>query len=42
MNVNVWDVQDQIQALVRSGYAAKPVDLERLADPKAPLDNLLT
>jgi 3-phenylpropionate/trans-cinnamate dioxygenase ferredoxin reductase subunit len=42
MNVNVWDVQDQIQALVRSGYAGKPVDLERLADPKAPLDNLLT
>jgi 3-phenylpropionate/trans-cinnamate dioxygenase ferredoxin reductase subunit len=38
MNVNVWDVQEQIQALVRSGYAGKAVDPARLADPGIPLD----
>ena len=38
MNVNVWDVTDPIQALVRSG---KPVDLDRLADPQVPLTDLL-
>jgi 3-phenylpropionate/trans-cinnamate dioxygenase ferredoxin reductase component len=42
MNVNVWDVQDQIQALVRAGYAGRPVDLTKLADPDVPLDSLLT
>ena len=30
MNVNVWDVNDQIQALVR---AARPVDVAALTDP---------
>ena len=30
MNVNVWDVTDPVQALIRSG---KPVDIRRLADP---------
>jgi 3-phenylpropionate/trans-cinnamate dioxygenase ferredoxin reductase component len=40
MNVNVWDVQEQIQALVRAGYAGTSVDLAKLADPKAPLDDL--
>jgi 3-phenylpropionate/trans-cinnamate dioxygenase ferredoxin reductase subunit len=30
MNVNVWDVTPQIEALIRSN---KPVDLARLADP---------
>ncbi len=34
MNVNVWDVTDAIQALVRSG---RPVDSVRLADPAVPL-----
>jgi 3-phenylpropionate/trans-cinnamate dioxygenase ferredoxin reductase subunit len=34
MNVNVWDVTDDIQALIRSG---KPVDPARLADPAIPL-----
>jgi 3-phenylpropionate/trans-cinnamate dioxygenase ferredoxin reductase subunit len=34
MNVNVWDVTDAIQDLVRSG---QPVDPERLADPDVPL-----
>jgi 3-phenylpropionate/trans-cinnamate dioxygenase ferredoxin reductase component len=37
MNVNVWDVTDQIQALIRS---ARPVDRDRLADPDIPLENL--
>jgi len=34
MNVNVWDVTDDIQALVRSG---KPLDAARLADGSIPL-----
>jgi hypothetical protein len=38
MNVNVWDVTDSIQALVRSG---KPVDTATLADPRVPLELLL-
>jgi 3-phenylpropionate/trans-cinnamate dioxygenase ferredoxin reductase component len=38
MNVNIWDVTDPIQALVRSG---KPVDATRLADPRVPLEGLL-
>jgi 3-phenylpropionate/trans-cinnamate dioxygenase ferredoxin reductase subunit len=42
MNVNVWDVQDQIQALVRAGYAGKAVDLARLADPQVPLGDLVS
>jgi 3-phenylpropionate/trans-cinnamate dioxygenase ferredoxin reductase subunit len=41
MNVNVWDVQDDIQALVRAGYAGKQVDLDRLADEKVPLSDLV-
>src|SRR5882724_5147451 len=41
MNVNVWDVQDDIQKLVRAGYAGTVVDLERLAEPKVPLGELL-
>jgi 3-phenylpropionate/trans-cinnamate dioxygenase ferredoxin reductase component len=40
MNVNVWDVQDDIQALVRAGYAGKAVDLSRLANPEVPLGDL--
>ncbi|HEX5995260.1 MAG TPA: FAD-dependent oxidoreductase [Jiangellales bacterium] len=35
MNVNVWDVTEALQNLIRS---AKPVDPDRLADPDAPLD----
>jgi 3-phenylpropionate/trans-cinnamate dioxygenase ferredoxin reductase subunit len=34
MNVNVWDVNDQIQELVRAG---RPADPARLADPGVPL-----
>ncbi len=41
MNVNVWDVQDQIQALVRAGCAGKAVDLAALANPDVPLADLL-
>jgi 3-phenylpropionate/trans-cinnamate dioxygenase ferredoxin reductase component len=41
MNVNVWDVQDGIQALVRAGYAGTGVDLAKLADPAVPLEQLL-
>ena len=37
MNVNVWDVTDQIKALVESG---RVVDLDKLADPAVPLDTL--
>ncbi len=37
MNVNVWDVTDQIQALIRSRLR---VDRDRLADPDTPLTDL--
>lgn len=38
MNVNVWDVVDDVQALIRSGV---PVDADRLADPDVPLGDLV-
>jgi 3-phenylpropionate/trans-cinnamate dioxygenase ferredoxin reductase component len=41
MNVNVWDVQEDVQKLVRAGYAGQAVDLVRLADPQVPLAHLL-
>jgi 3-phenylpropionate/trans-cinnamate dioxygenase ferredoxin reductase subunit len=41
MNVNVWDVTDDIQKLVRAGWTGTSVDLDRLADPQAPLGGLL-
>jgi 3-phenylpropionate/trans-cinnamate dioxygenase ferredoxin reductase component len=37
MNVNVWDVTDEIQELVRSKAR---IDRDRLADPDVPLDDL--
>ena len=37
MNVNVWEVTDQIQALIRS---REQVDLARLRDPDLPLEEL--
>ena len=37
MNVNVWDVNDDIQDLIRSGL---PVDPGRLTDPDVPLGDL--
>jgi 3-phenylpropionate/trans-cinnamate dioxygenase ferredoxin reductase subunit len=37
MNVNVWDVSDDIQALIRT---RRPVDEPRLADPDVPIPAL--
>jgi 3-phenylpropionate/trans-cinnamate dioxygenase ferredoxin reductase component len=37
MNVNIWDVSDDIQALIRS---ERPVDAQRLADPDVPITEL--
>ena len=37
MNVNVWDVSDDIQALIRS---RRQVDVARLADPDTPIATL--
>jgi len=37
MNVNVWGVTDDIQALIRSG---RKVDLTRLIDPGIPFTDL--
>jgi 3-phenylpropionate/trans-cinnamate dioxygenase ferredoxin reductase subunit len=37
MNVNVWDVNEHIQALVRSGMS---IDVARLTDPDVALDEL--
>jgi 3-phenylpropionate/trans-cinnamate dioxygenase ferredoxin reductase subunit len=37
MNVNIWDVNEDIQALIRSGAT---VDPDRLADPDIPLSDL--
>jgi 3-phenylpropionate/trans-cinnamate dioxygenase ferredoxin reductase subunit len=41
MNVNVWDVTDQIQNLVRAGYGGTAVDQAKLADQGVPLADLL-
>ncbi|MFF7048630.1 NAD(P)/FAD-dependent oxidoreductase [Streptomyces griseorubiginosus] len=38
MNVNVWDVTEPIQALIRSGTR---VDTDALADPHVPLESLV-
>jgi 3-phenylpropionate/trans-cinnamate dioxygenase ferredoxin reductase subunit len=38
MNVNVWDVGEDVEALIRSG---EPVDARRLADPAVALSELL-
>jgi 3-phenylpropionate/trans-cinnamate dioxygenase ferredoxin reductase subunit len=40
MNVNIWDVQDQIEPLVWAGHAGVAVDLARLANPAVPLAEL--
>jgi 3-phenylpropionate/trans-cinnamate dioxygenase ferredoxin reductase subunit len=39
MNVNVWDVTDDIQALIRSG---RPVDVALLTDPKVALTDVMS
>jgi 3-phenylpropionate/trans-cinnamate dioxygenase ferredoxin reductase subunit len=41
MNVNVWDVTEQIQALVRAGLDGHTADPARLADPDVALAELL-
>ncbi|MGW1123907.1 NAD(P)/FAD-dependent oxidoreductase [Streptomyces sp. NPDC002526] len=38
MNVNVWDVTEHIQKLIRAG---RPVDPDALADPSMPLESLV-
>ncbi len=37
MNVNIWDISEAIQHLVRSG---EQIDRDRLADPDLPLELL--
>ena len=37
MNVNVWDVNDAVQSIIRRGT---PVDTARLANPEIPLDEV--
>ena len=37
MNVNVWGVNEQVQALIRAG---RPVDTSALCDPDTPLESL--
>ena len=38
MNVNVWDVNEHIQALIRS---REPIDVAALSDRDTPLDSLV-
>ena len=38
MNINIWDVADDIERLILS---ARPIDADDLADPTIPLANLL-
>jgi 3-phenylpropionate/trans-cinnamate dioxygenase ferredoxin reductase subunit len=38
MNVNIWDVLDDVKALIKS---RAPVDADKLADPQSPLAELL-
>jgi NADPH-dependent 2,4-dienoyl-CoA reductase/sulfur reductase-like enzyme len=40
MNVNIWDVNDDIQALIKAGTKGHQVDQARLADPGVPLTDL--
>jgi 3-phenylpropionate/trans-cinnamate dioxygenase ferredoxin reductase subunit len=37
MNVNIWDVLDDVKSLIRS---QSPVDPDRLADPQQALGSL--
>jgi 3-phenylpropionate/trans-cinnamate dioxygenase ferredoxin reductase subunit len=39
MNVNVWDVTEPIQTLIRSG---RPVNQAKLVDPDTPLEEVVT
>jgi 3-phenylpropionate/trans-cinnamate dioxygenase ferredoxin reductase component len=39
MNVNIWDVLDDVKSLIRS---RTPVDVDKLTDPQSPLGDLLS
>jgi 3-phenylpropionate/trans-cinnamate dioxygenase ferredoxin reductase component len=41
MNVNIWDVSDAVQELIKAGLRGATVDRSRLADPDVPLADLL-
>ena len=38
MNINVWDVNEHVQAIIRS---RQPVDVAALTDPETPLESLI-
>jgi 3-phenylpropionate/trans-cinnamate dioxygenase ferredoxin reductase subunit len=38
MNVNIWDVLDDVKSLIRS---KAPVDVDKLTDPRSALADLL-
>ena len=40
MNVNIWDVTDQIREIARAGLAGQTVDPGRLANPDIPLPEI--
>jgi 3-phenylpropionate/trans-cinnamate dioxygenase ferredoxin reductase subunit len=41
MNANVWDVNEDIQGLVKAGLTGRPADPVKLADPDVPLPDTL-
>jgi NADPH-dependent 2,4-dienoyl-CoA reductase/sulfur reductase-like enzyme len=41
MNVNSWDDGETLDRLVLAGHSGRAVDLDRLADPAAPLESLV-
>jgi 3-phenylpropionate/trans-cinnamate dioxygenase ferredoxin reductase subunit len=41
MNVNRWDEGEDIERLVRAGFAGHPLDLDRLADPDVAFGSLV-
>jgi 3-phenylpropionate/trans-cinnamate dioxygenase ferredoxin reductase component len=41
MNVNIWDVQDDLQKRVRAGHQGNGVDVARLSDASVPLGDLV-
>jgi hypothetical protein len=41
MNVNVWDVHDDIRALISAGISGKAVDAAEPGDPRTPLRHLV-
>jgi 3-phenylpropionate/trans-cinnamate dioxygenase ferredoxin reductase subunit len=38
MNINIWDVAEDIERLVQS---ARPISVDELADPDIPLDSMV-